>query len=140
MQNKSKGAIGMDLHLSVGMTGEKNEIVSSDNTAIKYGSGSVSVYATPAMIGLMEGAAVNAIDSHLPEGMSTVGVDLKIRHIAATPVGLAVRALAELIEIDGKRLVFSVKAFDEKEQIGSGTHERYVISIQRFIEKAEAKK
>ena len=92
------------------------------------------------MIGLMESAAVNAVDPHLPEGMCTVGVDLKIRHIAATPVGLAVRAIAELIEIDGKRLVFSVKAFDEKEQIGSGTHERYVISIRRFLEKAEAKK
>ena len=130
----------MDLNLSVGMTGEKHEIVSNDNTAIKYGSGSVSVYATPAMIGLMEGAAVYAIDPHLPEGMFTVGANLKIRHLAATPVGLAVRAIAELIEIDGKRLVFSVKAFDEKEQIGSGTHERYVVNIQKFLEKAEAKK
>ena len=111
----------MDLNLSVGMTGEKHEIVTNDNTSIKYGSGSVSVYATPAMIGLMEGAALNAIDPHLPEGMCTVGVDLKVRHMAATPVGLAVRAIAELTEIDGKRLVFSVKAFDEKEQIGSGT-------------------
>ena len=64
----------MDLNLSVGMTGEKNEIVSNDNTAAKYGSGSVAVYATPAMVGLMEGAAVNAIGPHLPEGMSTVGV------------------------------------------------------------------
>ena len=130
----------MDLSLSVGMTGEKHEIVSNDNTAIKYGSGSVSVYATPAMIGLMEGAALNAIDPHLPEGMSTVGADLKVRHMAATPVGLAVRAIAELTEIDGKRLVFSVKAFDEKEQIGSGTHERYVVNIRKFLEKAEAKK
>jgi predicted thioesterase len=77
------------------------------------------------MIGLMEGAAVNAIEPHLPEGMSSVGVDLKVRHMAATPVGLAIRAIAELTEIDGMRLAFSVKAFDEKEQIGSGTHERY---------------
>jgi predicted thioesterase len=130
----------MDLNLSVGMTGEKREIVTNDNTAIKYGSGSVSVYATPAMIGLIEGAAVSAVDPHLPEGMSTVGIDLKIKHTAATPVGLAVRAVAELTEIDGKRLVFSVKAFDEKEQIGSGTHERFVINIQKFLQKAEAKK
>lgn len=130
----------MDLNLSIGMTGEKNEMVTSNNTAIKYGSGNVSVYATPAMIGLMEGAAVNAIDSHLPDGMSTVGIDLKIKHTAATPVGLAVRAVAELTEIDDRRLIFSVKAFDEKEQIGSGTHERFVISIKKFLEKAEAKK
>ena len=130
----------MDLNLSVGMTGEKREIVSGDNTAIKFGSGSVPVYATPAMIALMEGAAVNAIDPHLPEGMCTVGVDLQVRHMAATPVGLTVRAIAELTEIDGKRLVFSVNAFDAKEQIGTGTHERYVISTQRFLEKAEAKK
>jgi fluoroacetyl-CoA thioesterase len=134
------GVVKMDLDLSIGMTGEKNEMVTDNNTAIKYGSGSVSVYATPAMIGLMEGAAVNAIDPHLPDGMSTVGVDLKIKHTAATPVGLAVRAVAELTEIDGRRLVFSVKAFDEKEQIGSGTHERFVISIKKFLEKAEAKK
>jgi predicted thioesterase len=72
--------------------------------------------------------------------MSSVGVDLKVRHMAATPVGLAIRAIAELTEIDGMRLAFSVKAFDEKEQIGSGTHERYVISVQKFLEKAEAKK
>jgi fluoroacetyl-CoA thioesterase len=134
------GAMKMDLNLSIGMTGEKNEIVTSDNTAIKYGSGSVSVYATPAMIGLMEGAAVNAIDPHLPDGMSTVGTDLKIKHTAATPVGLTVRAVAELTEIDGRRLVFSVKAFDEKEQIGEGTHERFIVSIKKFLQKAEAKK
>jgi len=129
----------MDLNLSVGMTGEKHEVVTNDNTAIKYGSGSVAVYATPAMIGLMEGAAVKAVDPHLPEGLSSVGTELKIRHTAATPVGLAVRAIAELTEIDGKRLVFTVKAFDEKEEIGEGTHERYVIGLERFMEKAEAK-
>ena len=128
------------MDLSVGMTGEKQDVVTEDRTAIKYGSGSVSVYATPAMVGLMEAAAIQAVDRHLPEGMSTVGTELKIKHIAATPVGLAVRAIAELIEIDGRRLVFSVKAFDAKEEIGSGTHERYVINIRKFLEKAEAKK
>ncbi len=126
----------MDLKLSVGMAGEKSEVVTGDNTAIKYGSGSVAVYATPAMIGLMEGAAVKAVDPHLPEGMGTVGVEVKIKHTAATPVGMAVRAIAELVEIDGKRLVFTVKAFDEREEIGSGTHERYVIGLERFMEKA----
>ena len=129
----------MDLNLSVGMAAEKSEVVTGENTAIKYGSGSVAVYATPAMIGLMEGAAVKCVDPHLPEGMGTVGVEVRVRHMAATPVGLAVRATAELVEIDGKRLVFTVKAFDEREQIGEGTHERYVVGIGRFLEKAGAK-
>lgn len=129
----------MDLNLSVGMTSEKHEVVSDANTAIQYGSGSVPVYATPAMIGLMEGAAVSAVAAQLPAGMSTVGTDLKIRHTAATPVGLTVRATAELTEVDGRRLVFSVQAFDEKEQIGSGTHERFVIHVEKFLAKAKTK-
>lgn len=130
----------MDANLATGMTGEKNEMVTPENTAIRYGSGAVAVYATPAMIGLMEGAAVNAICSHLPAGSSTVGVALSVQHTAATPIGLAVRATAELVEIDRRRLVFSVKAFDEKEQIGSGTHERFIIDIEKFLAKADAKK
>lgn len=130
----------MDANLATGMTGEKNEMVTPENTAIRYGSGAVAVYATPAMIGLMEGAAVNAICSHLPSGSSTVGVALSVQHTAATPIGLGVRATAELVEIDRRRLVFSVKAFDEKEQIGSGTHERFIIDIEKFLAKADAKK
>lgn len=130
----------MNSDISIGMIGEKKEKVSDDNTAIKYGSGNVSVYATPAMIGLMEGACINAVDSYLEEGMSTVGTDLKIKHTAATPVGMTVRAVAEVTEVDDRRLVFTVKAFDDKEQIGIGTHERHIINLQKFIEKAEAKR
>jgi predicted thioesterase len=130
----------METILSVGMTGEKKETVNHDNTAIKYGSGIVPVYATPAMVGLMEGACINAVDPHLAEGICTVGTDLKIKHMAATPVGMTARAVAELVEIDGKRLVFAVKAFDDKEQIGSGTHERFIITIQKFMQKVESKK
>lgn len=130
----------MDLHLALGMTGEKRETVTEQNTAIQYGSGCVPVYATPAMIGLMEGAAVEAIAAHLPEGTSSVGTELKIKHSAATPVGLSVRATAELIEIDGRRLVFAVAAFDDQEQIGSGVHERFVIQMEKFLAKAAAKR
>jgi len=130
----------MAANLSVGMTGEKKELVTKDNTALKYGSGSLSVYATPALVGLMEGASVQAIDPYLAEGTSTVGIDLKIKHTAATPVGMTVRAVAELTEIDGKRLVFAVKAFDDKEQIGSGTHERFIVTVQKFLQKVESKK
>lgn len=130
----------MDLQLSIGLTGEKQETVTRDKTAIAHGSGTVAVYATPAMVGLMEGAAIEALAAHLPEGTSTVGTELRIKHTAATPVGLTVRATAELIEIDGRRLVFNVQAFDEKEQIGAGTHERFVIMIEKFLHKAEGKK
>lgn len=130
----------MDTNLSIGMTGEKREIVSHDNTAMKHGSGSLPVYATPAMVALMEGACVNAVATHLGDGLSTVGIDLKIKHTAATPVGMTVRTVGELVEIDGKRLLFTVKAFDDKEQIGSGTHERFIIAAEKFLQKAEAKK
>ena len=129
----------MDLNLSVGMAGEKSEVVTGDNTAIKYGSGSVAVYATPAMIGLMEGAAVQTVDPHLPEGMGTVGVEVKVRHTAATPVGLGVRATTELTQIDGKRLVFAVKAFDEEGTDRRGDAREVCRGIERFLEKAGAK-
>ena len=130
----------MEGQLTVGSVGEKRETVTPENTAIQYGSGCVPVYATPAMIGLMEGAAVEAVAAQLPAGMATVGTELKVRHMAATPVGLNVRATAELIEVDGRRLVFSVAAFDDKEQIGSGTHERFMIHVEKFLAKAAAKK
>ncbi|SHI66587.1 thioesterase family protein [Propionispora hippei] len=130
----------MEINLTVGMLGEKSEPVTSHNTAIQYGSGSVAVYATPAMVGLMEGACVNTVDAHLPEGMSTVGIDLKIKHTAATPVGMTVRAEATLTGINGKRLTFAIKAFDDKEQIGEGSHERYIINVEKFLQKAGAKK
>ena len=129
----------MDFNLSIGMNAEKIEPVTNANTAIKFGSGAVAVYATPAMVGLMEGACVAVVDPFLPEKMATVGIDLSIKHLAATPVGMTVRAVAELAEIDGKRLIFKVEAFDNKEQIGRGTHERYIIDTEKFLQKAEAK-
>ena len=85
----------MEIELKIGMTGKKQELVTADNTAIKYGSGSVAVYATPAMIGLMEGASIDAVEAHLPAGLGTVGIDLKIKHTAATPVGMTARAEAD---------------------------------------------
>lgn len=129
----------MGLNLAIGMKAEKIEPVTKDNTAIKFGSGTVAVFATPAMVGLMEGACVAVVDRLLPETMTTVGIDLNIRHLAATPVGMTVRAVAELTEIDGNRLIFKVEAFDNKEQIGKGTHERYIVDIEKFSQKAEAK-
>lgn len=130
----------MEYNLTVGMTAEKKEKVTTMNTAIHYGSGGAAVYATPAMIGLMEGTCLAAVDPHLPSGMGTVGIHLDVRHIAATPVGLTVRATAELIDIAGKRLTFKVEAFDDKEKIGEGTHQRYIIEVNQFMAKAESKK
>lgn len=130
----------MEYNLRTGMKAEKAEKVTEDNTAIKYGSGGVAVYATPAMIGLMEGTCLAAVDPHLPAGLATVGTSLNVKHTAATPVGMNVKVCAELLEIEGKRLVFRVEAFDDKDKIGEGTHERYIIDLEKFIKKAEAKK
>lgn len=122
------------------MRAEKAEQVTGKNTARTYGSGSIDVYATPAMIGLMEGASLAAVDPVLPAGMTTVGINVNVRHLAATPVGMTVRATAELIEIAGKRLTFKVVAYDEKEKIGEGTHQRYIVETESFLQNAEAKK
>lgn len=125
--------------LAVGLKGEARTVVTDENTAIAYGSGSVSVFATPAMIGLMEKAALSSVDPLLDEGYSTVGIKLEVEHLAATPKGMNVVATSELVEIDGRRLVFKVEARDDKELIGKGRHERFIVPLQKFISKAEAK-
>jgi predicted thioesterase len=129
----------MNINLQPGLRGEKTETVSLENTASSWGSGGLEVYATPAMIALMERAASTAIAPLLPEGSSTVGVELNVRHLAATPPGLQVRAAAELLEIDGRRLLFKVEAFDETGKIGEGTHGRFIINNERFLGKASEK-
>jgi len=136
---KHKEVNNMDFNLQIGMTAEKSEKVTENNTALKYGSGGVAVYATPAMIGIMEGTCLAAVDPFLPEGMSTVGIHLDVKHTAATPVGMSVRATAKLIEISGKRLTFTVEAYDNKEKIGEGTHQRYIIDLAKFLQKAQEK-
>ncbi|TET51393.1 MAG: thioesterase, partial [Actinomycetota bacterium] len=113
--------------------------VTGDNTALKFGSGKVDVFGTPAMIALMEEASINTVDKNLPEGFATVGIELNIKHIAATPKGMNITASAELTEIDGRRLVFKVEAFDEVEKIGEGTHKRYIIELEKFRERAQGK-
>ena len=129
----------MEYNLQPGMTAEKSEQVTDNNTAIKYGSGGVAVYATPAMIGLMEGTCLAAVDPHLPEGMATVGTQLEVKHLAATPVGMTVKATATLTAVAGKKLTFTMEAFDDKEKIGEGTHQRYIIDLAKFLQKAAEK-
>lgn len=126
--------------LKVGITGEARTTVSEKNTAATLGSGSIAVFATPAMIALMENAALASVQDYLPEGNTTVGIKIFSSHIAATPLGMEVTAKSELVEIDGKRLVFKVEAFDAVEKIGEGTHERFIINIDKFMARNDNKK
>lgn len=129
----------MDFNLQLGLSGEATETVTENNTARKYGSGNIDVYATPAMIGLMENAALKGVDPILPEGWSTVGIEIHVKHMAATPVGFTVRAKSELIEVDGRRLVFKVEAYDESEKIGEGMHQRFIVQLDKFLSKMRNK-
>ena len=125
--------------LSPGLEARKSETVSERNTALALGSGSLGVYATPAMIALMEAAALSAVGEFLPAGFSTVGTEINIKHISATPVGMKVYARAELISMEGKALSFKVEAFDEAGIIGEGIHRRFIIENERFMNKTAGK-
>jgi predicted thioesterase len=123
-----------------GLVGQAELLVGEENTARHLGSGNVAVLATPEMVRLMEKAAVAAVDHLLPEGYRTVGVEVNIRHLAATPVGMRVCVQAELIAVEGRKLTFRVEAFDEVEKIGEGEHRRVIIDVGRFEERVEAKR
>jgi len=127
------------MEITVGMKGDAATLVEREDTAYEVGSGSLLVYATPCMVALMEGAACEAIEEALPEGKTSVGTSLSISHISATPVGLEVRAEAEVTEVDGNTITFQVTAYDEAGKIGEGTHKRAIISSQRFLDKVYAK-
>jgi len=122
-----------------GLTGEIETIGTEADTAERLGSGSVPVFGTPALVRLMENAAVRALEGHLPPGQTSVGGRMDIWHLAATPVGMRVRARAELVEVEGHRLTFRIEAWDEVEQIGQATHERFVVDVERFINRAKDK-
>jgi predicted thioesterase len=124
----------------LGLTGEAAVTVGAELTARHLGSGTVSVFATPEMVRLMERAAVNALPPHLAAGEQSVGTLVNVRHLAATPLGATVTARAELIAIEGRRLTFEVRATDGVEIIGKGLHERTLIDLARFEQKAEAKR
>ena len=127
------------MEITVGMKAEVTTLVEREDTAKEVGSGSLLVYATPCMVALMEGAACEAIEEALGEDKTTVGSELNIQHTSATPVGLEVRAEAEVTAVDGKIITFSVKAFDEAGEIGKGTHKRAIVPVQKFLDKAYAK-
>jgi len=127
------------MDISAGMTGTAELIVGEEHTAPSIGSGRVHVLATPVMINLIEAAALAAIEDRLPEGTQSLGTHLNVRHIAATPVGMKVRALAEVVAVDGRTVRFAVTVKDEMDLIGDGTHERVVVNVAKFDARVQKK-
>lgn len=122
-----------------GLVGESSEVVTAALTAASYASGLVPAFATPAMVGLMENAAFAATKSHLSSGQTTVGTEVNVKHMAATPIGMRVRARAEVTRVEGRRIFYQVEAWDEVEKIGEGTHTRMVVDELKFNERFNAK-
>lgn len=127
------------MEITIGMKGEASTLVEREDTAAEVGSGDLLVYATPCMVALMEGAACEAIAEAISENQSSVGISLNIEHLSATPVGLEVRAEAEVTAVEGKIITFSLTAYDEAGKIGEGTHKRCIVSSQKFLDKAYGK-
>lgn len=127
------------MSVEVGSRGRAETVVTPENTAQAVGSGLVPVFATPYMIALMENAAVQAVQSALAPDEGTVGTRLEVTHDAATPIGMKVWAEAEVIAAEGRKLTFAVSAYDEREKIGGGVHERFVIKPEKFIARAQGK-
>ena len=127
------------MSLTVGLRGHFESVVTETNTAAAVGSGSLPVFATPMMVALMEGAAVNALEGYLAEGESSVGTHMDISHDSATPVGIKVWAEAELTAVDDRARTFSVTAYDEAGPIGKGRHIRFLVQSERFLAKAQKK-
>ncbi len=125
--------------MNIGLKGIKKTIVNDTNTAKAVGSGSLSVFGTPCMIALMEASACECINAYLEENQSSVGTMINATHVSATPIGLEVYAESELVEIDGKRLVFNISAFDTKGLIGKAVHERFIINCDKFLERTNSK-
>lgn len=127
------------MEVTPGLRGTSSLVVAEKDTAAYFGAGGVHVLGTPIMIGLMENAAYSAVQPLLPAGQSSVGTRIDIRHLAATPIGMRVTATAELIDVEGRRLVFRIEARDERELIGEGQHERFIITLDRFLSRIEEK-
>ncbi len=125
--------------LKPGLFAEVSEFVTEQLTAASVKSGLVSAYATPAMIALMENASIAAIQKFLPKGQTSVGAEIRVKHIAPTPVGVRVRARSEVIAVEGRRVTFQVEAWDHKEKIGEGTLRRVIVDAARFKDKFEQK-
>lgn len=121
--------------LKKGLTYKSTTTVSNENSALTMGSGNLPVFATPAMVALMENAAMLAVADVLPEGFTTVGSEMNVQHIKPSPVGAKITAIALLTAVEGRKLTFDVSAYDGEEQIGTGVHVRFMVDIERFVNK-----
>ena len=126
--------------IKTGILGEQTILVDGSLTAKTFGSGTLEVYGTPAMIALIENTALKSIEPELEDGWGSVGTSLNVQHLASTPVGMKVTAKTELLEVDRRRLVFAAEVYDEVGLIGKGTHERFLVEEAKFQAKTDAKK
>lgn len=127
------------MNITPGITGEKSVAVTLQNTAVAMGSGDLRVFATPAMIALIEGCCAESIEDELDEGITTVGAAVNVVHVSASPVGAGIVCKSKLDAFDGRRLDFSVEVFDNTGMIGRGTHTRFTVNSDSFQKKANAK-
>ena len=126
-------------HIAVGRSGTAELVVGEEHTAPRVGSGRVRELATPVMINLMEAAALDAVEQLLPDGHQSLGTRLDVGHYAATPVGMRLRAEAEVTAVEGRTIAFRVAAYDERERVGDGTHTRVVVNVARFDARVQGK-
>lgn len=129
----------MDLPIRPGLSGTADLVVGEEHTAPRVGSGAIHVLATPVMINVIEAAALAAVERLLPPGHQSLGTVLNVRHIAATPVGMRVRATATVQKVEKRTIYFTVEAHDERELIGDGTHERVVVNVEKFDQRVKRK-
>lgn len=129
----------MQHEITTGITGEKSVAVKIENTALAMGSGTLRVFATPAMIALIEGCCAESVEDMLPQGITTVGTKVEVEHLAASPLGASILCKSRLTAYDGRRLDFEVEVFDNAGLIGKGTHTRFTVDAKRFIDKAYSK-
>ena len=127
-------------NLKVGLKNSVESIVTEDDTAIKVGSGSIKVLATPILIALMEKSSADLLEKILPEEFTSVGISLNVQHLSPTPIGLKIFAESEIIAVEERKIIFEVSAKDERGEIGRGTHERFIVNRKNFQSKADSKK
>lgn len=125
--------------LSPGITGEKSVAVTIENTALAMGSGTLRVFATPAMIALIESCCAESVEDYLPEGMTSVGTNINVAHVAASPLGASIFCKSRLVAVDGRRLDFETEVYDNAGLIGKGKHTRFTVDAEKFFAKTYAK-
>ncbi len=127
----------VEFNVKEGMASTREIYVTDNDVASKLGSGNMDVFATPAMVALMENTSKSCVDLHLPFGYTTVGIEVNIKHIKASPIGMKIRCESSLIKVEGKKLIFNVDAWDEKGKIGEGNHTRYIVNSEEFMKRIQ---